>query len=291
MSIITNLQQAGALKFGTATLLAKKYSPELLTGAGVVGIVATAVLAAKATLKLEPIVDDIKHNLDVVNDNHADNPSALQRQRTKELVKGTARVTKLYGPTLVVGGTTALAFIAANGILRKRVVALGAAYTVLEDQFGKYRDRIREELGEGREDDIYHARVSVKEKDENGKTVEVKKIDVNGLSSYARCFDETNKHFKSIPEINFFFLKAQQNFANDLLHARGYVFLNDVYEALGLPRSQAGQVVGWKLSKESDNFVDFNIFSQSGKAHDFVNGLEDAIWLDFNVDGPILDAI
>ncbi len=291
MSIITKLQQAGSLKFGAATLLAKKYSPEILTGAGIVGVVATVVLASRATLKLEPIVDNIKHEIDVATDDYADNPSGLQRAKTKALVKGAGQITKLYGPTAIVGCTAVVSFIAANGILRKRVVALGAAYTVLEDQFGKYRDRVREELGEEREDDIYRSRVVVKEKDENGKTVSVKKLDVNGLSTYARCFDESNKHFKSIPEVNFFFLKAQQNFANDKLHAVGYVFLNDVYDALGIPRTKAGQVVGWKLGKDSDNFVDFGIFGAGGKANDFVNGLEEAIWLDFNVDGPILDAI
>jgi hypothetical protein len=84
------------------------------------------------------------------------------------------------------------------------------------------------------------------------------------------------------------FLRAQQQWANDRLHAHGYIFLNEVYEALGLERSQAGQLVGWKLNGNGDGYVDFGLYSigdESNRA--FVNALEPVVLLDFNVDGPI----
>ena len=87
------------------------------------------------------------------------------------------------------------------------------------------------------------------------------------------------------------YLKAQQNSFNDLLRARGHVFLNEVYDGLGLERSQAGAVVGWVLG-DGDNYVDFGIFDgDKPRARDFVNGLEASILLDFNVDGVIYDLI
>ena len=93
------------------------------------------------------------------------------------------------------------------------------------------------------------------------------------------------------------YLNAQQNYANDVLKTKGFIFLNDVYDLLGIPRTKAGQIVGWIYDPENpehmgDNYVDFGIFdSNREKNRDFVNGYEKVIILDFNVDGPILDLI
>lgn len=69
--------------------------------------------------------------------------------------------------------------------------------------------------------------------------------------------------------------------------------MNEVYEMLGFPITKAGASVGWIYNKDEpvgDNFVDFGIYNlNSQKAHDFVNGYERSIVLDFNVDGPIID--
>jgi hypothetical protein len=72
------------------------------------------------------------------------------------------------------------------------------------------------------------------------------------------------------------------------------VFLNEVYDMVGVPRSKAGAVVGWLLSPNggTDNFVNFGVFDgRTEVARDFVNGREGAILLDFNVDGVIYDKI
>ena len=92
-----------------------------------------------------------------------------------------------------------------------------------------------------------------------------------------------------------FFLQQQQNYLNDKLKRQGYLFLNDAYKALGFDVTKAGQVVGWIYDENhpiGDNYVDFGIFNiNSEAARRFVNGLEKCIWLDFNVDGDILDLI
>ena len=93
------------------------------------------------------------------------------------------------------------------------------------------------------------------------------------------------------------FLKSEQNYANDRLKARGYLFLNEVYERLGIPPTKAGQIVGWVYDPNNpnhngDNYVDFGLYNiHKEKTRDFVNGYEEVILLDFNVDGPILDRI
>jgi hypothetical protein len=88
------------------------------------------------------------------------------------------------------------------------------------------------------------------------------------------------------------FLKSVQNHMNDMLHVRGHVLLNDVYDRLGIDRTPEGALVGWLMGGVGDNYVDFNIYDfQSAAKRDFVNGIEPSILLDFNVDGVIYEHI
>ena len=93
--------------------------------------------------------------------------------------------------------------------------------------------------------------------------------------------------------------------ANDLLKAKGYLFLNDVYDMLGIPRTKAGQIVGWTYDRETcesktvdengdpvgDGFIDFGIFNAKRPNRRFVDGYESVILLDFNVEGNVLDLL
>ena len=123
----------------------------------------------------------------------------------------------------------------------------------------------------------------------NIETKETEQKTEKTVSQYARFFDETCPSWSKNSEANLMFLKLQQQFANDMLKARGVLYLNEVYAMLGIPRTKAGQVVGWKYDLENpsgDNYVDFGIFDEKNKS--FVNGFERSILLDFNVDGIII---
>lgn len=111
-------------------------------------------------------------------------------------------------------------------------------------------------------------------------------------SQYARYFDETNQYWSKDPEFNKMYLMGQQRYFTELLKSRGHLFLNEVYDALGMPRTKAGQLVGWIYDEKNpigDNYVDFGIFKEDNL--DFVNGKADKILLDFNVDGNIFESI
>lgn len=113
-------------------------------------------------------------------------------------------------------------------------------------------------------------------------------------SPYARFFDDSSPMWTRDSESNLRFLKHNQNYANDLLKSRGHLFLNDVYQLLGIPKTRAGQVVGWIYDPENgegDNHVDFGIYHDDQHSRDFVNGYEKSILLDFNVDGEILNML
>jgi hypothetical protein len=143
-------------------------------------------------------------------------------------------------------------------------------------------------MGQEKELDIYHAAKTEVQLD-GKKSTEIKVVDPNKWSPYARWFDEASRQWKKDPELNRLFVQCQQNYMNQLLQTRGHVFLNEVYDALDIERSKQGQSVGWVLGGNGDNHIDFGVYEAHSAA--FVNGREKSILLDFNVDGVILDMI
>lgn len=302
-SMTRNLRKIG-FKF-------KKHSPEILIVAGVVGTVASAVMACKATLKVNDILEETKVEIEKVKTVVADETISEEKYSEQDAKKDLAiiyahtgiKLVKLYGPSIILGTLSITGILASNNILRKRNIALAAAYKAIDTGFKEYRSRVVERFGEELDKELrYNVKAKeIKEKvvDENGKEKTVKKTinvaDPNFYSDYARCYDDGCKGWVKDSEYNLMFLRNTQSFMNEKLRAQGYLFLNDVYDALGIPRSKAGQVVGWIYDEKNpngDNFVDFGIYDLYKEgSRDFVNGYERTIWLDFNVDGPILDLI
>ena len=192
---------------------------------------------------------------------------------------------KLYGPAVTLGVASLFCFVAGHGIMRKRNVALVAAYKAIEEGFAAYRKRVVEEHGEETDymykNGIHKETYEEVEVDEKGKSKTVQKTrvtqDPNGPSIYAKFFDESNPNWDKDAQYNFMFLLSQQRYFNNILQAKGHVFLNEVYDALGFEHTRAGAVVGWYLGN-GDSVVDFGIFDgENPKKRDFVNGYERSI--------------
>lgn len=286
----------------------KKHSPEILVGVGIVGTVASAVLACKATLKVNEIVSDSKTNIDEIHTaTEKGVTKAGQKYSIEDSKKDLAIVyvqtgfkfAKLYAPAVLLGAASIGCILTSHNIIHKRNAALAAAYTAVDTSFKEYRGRVIERFGKDLDKELrYNVKAKEVEEvivDENGDVKTVKKtIDVahpSEYSDYARCFDDGCAGWEKDAEHNLFFLRQQQNYANELLKTQGYLFLNDVYKMLGIPVTQAGQAVGWIYDEKcpnGDNYVDFGIYDIHKETNrDFVNGYERSIWLDFNVDGPI----
>jgi hypothetical protein len=299
ISTIAPVQQVAVKTFHRGWLLARKFSPQILTGVGVVGVVTSGVLASKATLKLEPILEDISLEVQVARDlkhsKTADEYSSTQYKKdiTHAYIRGGLDICKLYAVPASTMTLSILCLVSAQGIMHKRNAAIAAAYKSVEQSFAKYRKRVEEEYGADKERDIRLGIRDVEEVDEDGKKVIVKHIDgSNTPSRYARYFDESNKHWEKKPEYNMMTLKSVQNHMNDMLHVRGHVFLNEVYDRLGFDRTPEGALVGWIMGGPGDNYIDFGIYDfNSIPKRRFVNGHEDSILLDFNVDGMIFEEI
>lgn len=280
-------------RVATQVLKTKQHSPTILFGAGVVGVVSTVVLASRATLKLEDVLDDANEKLTMVREMNHEKYSEEDRTKDKAVVytQTVLNITKLYAPSVVIGVASIACLTGSHHILTKRNAALGAAYAGVEKALREYRGRVADEIGVDREAKIWQPTEKVEAIDEDGKKVKVEVPTERGGSPYKVLFDETNHNWQRAHEYNQIFLQAQQNYANDLLRAKGHVFLNDVHDMLGLPRTKAGQIVGWVLNGEGDDYIDFGIFNDIHQGMRFVSGDERSIWLDFNVDGPVLDLL
>jgi hypothetical protein len=297
--------------FGRTGLRIQKYSPEIFVVVGIAGVITSTVMACRATLKAEKILNyynDQKNNIKFAKEQAEKEQEVLytEEDQKRDLIKLYTQTSvdfiKLYGPSVMLGIASIGCIIGSHRILKRRNIALMAAYKVLQESFQAYRKRIIETYGEEIDYMYRHGLranvVTENEIDENGKVKKVKKMKLssdysagNNVSMYARFFDEGSNMWSSTPEYNLVFLKAQQNYFNDMLKARGHVFLNEVYDALGIPRSQAGSIVGW-VAGNGDNYIDFGIFGgERRRTRDFVNGNEASILLDFNVDGVIYDLI
>lgn len=289
----------------------KKHSPEILMAVGVVGTVASTVLACRATMKINrvmeeknKIIEDIHTCLDDESVDYTEEDS--KKDLTIAYAQTGIKLVKLYAPAVLLGALSVSSIISSHNILRKRNVALVAAYAAVDQGFKKYRsnvvDRFGKEIDRELRYNIKAKEIEVKTVDKNGKEKVSKEVVMEienpneGISDYAKFFDEVNSdNYTKDPEYNLMFLRRQQDYANELLKHRGHLFLNEVYDMLGIPRTKAGQVVGWIYNPKNpngDNYVDFGIYDVHNECkRAFVNGLERAILLDFNVDGVIYDQI
>lgn len=299
----TELMNRVTRSFNKIGFQIKKHSPEILVVAGVVGVVTSAVMACKATTKVQEILDDTKNQLDVVHScmetGDVVGEPYSEEDGKKDLaliyVQTGLKFAKLYAPSVILGSLSIAGILTSNNILRKRNVALAAAYTAVDSSFKSYRGRVIERFGKQLDHELrYNIKAQEVQEvvtDENGKEETVTKtvnvIDPNDIGDYSRIYYEGNIGWTKNPEANLFFLKNQQRYANDKLKTRGYLFLNEVYESLGFAPTAVGAVAGWIYNEEEptgDNFVDFGIYQDI----DFVNGHERSILLDFNCDGNIL---
>jgi hypothetical protein len=310
---LQNIGKTLSLGLGRTGLLLKKHSPEILMATGVAGIVTSTVLACRATLKADEVLDNAKVKLDKIHEakeqiekmdmNDEPHISYSEQDYKKDLAVTYLQTgwdfVKLYGPAVTLGLASIACMVTSHGIMRKRNLALVAAYKAVEESFSQYRKRVVEELGEEKDRQFKYGikkeKVSEVAMDEDGNEVvnekEVETIDPNGISQYARFFDESSTQWSKTPEYNMQYVLCQQRYANDLLNSKGHLFLNEVYDMLGLERSQAGTIVGW-VKGNGDNYVDFGIFDEENEAkRAFVNGHERSILLDFNVDGIIYNLI
>lgn len=289
-----------------ANLLALKFDknkPQIYIGLGIVGLVVGTVLTCKATDKAEEVFDDHEENIDALHNAKECGDLENEKEYRKDLaltyVKTGAELAKIYIPPVMLATSSAFLILKGHNILQKRYFAVSSAYTALQKEFGVYRKRIADSYGEEAEKDIFYGlkkeSIEQKEVDEEGRE-EIKKVEADvadkNVGPYAKFFDATSREWKKDPEYNLMFLRAQEKAANVQLRMKGFLTLNEVYEALDIPETKEGMIAGWiydDKNPSASNYVDFGIYENPNRY--FVNGIEPVILLDFNATGNIYDML
>lgn len=303
---LKNLTSTVTRKVGRQVLTVKSHSPAILVGVGVIGTITSIVMASKATLKLDEILTEAEEwdakfeGAEVQEKAAAKGLTYTEEDKKKDRlslrVKTAIKIARVYTPAALVGGASIACFIGSHNILNKRNAGLSTALLGATKAFQEYRGRVVDELGKEKDLEFRYGvveRTIGVETDEGVVEKTIRGVDqkamlADGDSMYAKIFARgTSSRWQPVPLQNGLFLKAQQNWMNDLLNSRGHVFLNEVYEALGFDHCEEGSVVGW-IRGYGDQEIDFNVFGVDGLREEvFVNGDEDSILLDFNVHGPI----
>lgn len=288
----------------------RKHSPEILVATGIgTGIVA-AVIACRQTIKANDIIAEARKNLQNIEDvkelaanNEVEYTEENEQEDRKTIGMQVAiGMVKAYALPVGLGVLSITCILAGHHILKKRNVALAAAYSALSTDFMNYRKRVVDKYGKdvdfmlknGLEKQIVANQVIDPETGEVKETKEeVLTYDGDKLSQYARIFDEVGStQWTPSADHNRAFLLMEQNYFNERIRTRGYIFLNEVYERLGFRPTKAGSVVGWVYQNADYEGIDFGIFTaHTQKAAEFLEGTEPSIILDFNVQGDILSLV
>lgn len=274
-----NISPALQRTLNRSALKISKYSPQILTAVGIAGLVTAGIIAAKNTLKLEETLDNSRNRLDIVKEH----PEATQGDVTKAYAKNVFDLAKLYGIPVTLAAGSIVAILVGHNILHKRNLALVAAYKGLEQAFSEYRKRVVEEYGEDVDEKFRYGLKDVTTEVDGKKVKTVERVSTDS-SPYIMEFGPNVDTWTGNYEHNMFNVTRIQNYFNDLLQAKGHVFLQDVTRNLGLPDSKVGAMTGWVYNQGTgDDYIDFGI-KDLQESHGY-------ILLEFNVDGIILDLI
>lgn len=316
MSIFSSVARFG----GKIVQKVKFRSPELLIGAGVVGLVGAAVVAVRRGVRWHTAAKaEIVHDLETIKKAEG-SPQYTREARVRDYAqvigKGVWSFTQIYGPSVAVGAASVVSILAGTGILRGRLAAVASAAATAQAALDRYRQRVREKLGEDSDYEFAYEvsakKAKIKHEDGTKETqVTYHLVPSSGewmsASPYSRLWDESALEWSPNRELQYLTLRSLENHFNRELDVRGVVFLNDVYTALGLPMSKDAALVGWvkdyekpkmaKLAAElgrvpGDGVISFGVFeNESPSARAYLSGDDDRVVLDFNVDGVIYDLI
>lgn len=282
------------IKVGNAKIEAlkfkiKQHQPEICVYGGTTMMAAGTVAGVLATAKVPEVLD--KYDDDIFRiKNGALTGDDQKKALAKNKLQYMSKIGLMYTPAavLTVGGATTI--LAGFGIIKRRYAGVAAALATTTDAFVKYRERVVEEYGEEVD---YRFKNGIKKTEEvvvneDGTSTVVDRVTVE-TSQYAVMFDSNSTEWQPDYTYNFGYLTGLEAYMNTVLSGRGHLFLNEVYDQLGVPRTDAGAVCGWVYKgKGNDGYVDFGL-SDYEKHKDFLTGLTPDVLLDFNVDGVIVD--
>lgn len=276
----------GRIKFG-----AKKNAPELLLGTALVTGTACIITTGKAACKAKTIMEVAnKDKTDLMMDYESGivTEDDFKKEVTKHYSRLALSLMKEYAiPATLYAATVACVF-GTYKVQKNRQVALSTALAACTTAYNSLVKRLKDGAEHGlTAKDVLEGKTVVERI--NPETGEITKETVQGepvTGVYNFRFDKYSTAWERDHFQNECTLISEQNWANDKLRLEGFVFLNDILERLGLPKTKAGQIVGWRIDGKGDGFVDFGMKDCSLYEDERFD--ENAWDLDFNCDGDIL---
>lgn len=284
----------------------KKNSPELLLASGIINSAAAIILACFATKKLDTVLQPSNKKIVEIHTKMDAKEISIEegrKQLAKTYAKTAVGVGALYAPSVLAYGLSVASMVGSHNILQGRNLALAATVTTLKNSFDAYRGRVRDKLGEAKEKAIFEKNEKTLTEAEKKTVTDMKNYKTNAVDPFRVFWGVGNPGFDvTHPELNCHRLLQIEQFANTKLQSKGYLFLDEIYEDLGITAEYAGEelfkaahIIGWIYDpndKTRDNYVSFGIHLPNGELtpelKQLNNGKEDLILLNFNCDGDIL---
>lgn len=233
--------------FKTVTRVAKKRSPEILTGLGIAGMITTTVLAVKATPKALKLIEKEKSDQNQKLWNEAyekgqENCKQITKLKPIDIVKV---AWKLYVPAMLLGTASVACIIGANSVHASRHAALYSAYKLSETALTEYKDKVKELVPEKKVKEIKQKLAEDKIDKAIKKEPKVKdsesKVIVSGEGDTWFVDPFTNLPFLSTTAK----IDAAVNKVNLLLMNDMFASLSDLYDSLGLETTANSDGIGW----------------------------------------------
>lgn len=292
--------------FYTGVARISKHAPTILSITASAGVIATGYLAWKAGTRFEDVEGrdwdrrkECLKNADIIPD---EDVPKIERKNRILFILDTVRT---VAPAAIVGAATITMIYFSNSISKKRLAAMGAAYATLQTAFDGYKRTMVEALGKESVDKILKPKLpnvgksaeEILSSDNKSDAAYVSDAVVNSLkalSPYARIIaEESSTCWDPNEDYTSQNLAAVQLWANRRLERKGHLFLNEIFDQLGLSRTREGAVVGWLKNGEGDGYVSFGDFDASiyRVPSDDYTRVDSNFIVDFNVDGVIWDRI
>lgn len=213
-----------------------KYSPEILTGLGITGMIMSTILAVKVTPKALMIMRDAEH----------EKGAALSKT---EKIKA---CWKCYLPAVITGITSAGCLVASNSVHTRRTAALATAYKLSETALVEYKDKVVETIGEKKEKVVRDNIAKDKLEKNPVKNCEVVSTEKGNTLCYDGVF---GRYFRSDIDT----VRKAINKINRIIVSDMYVSLNEFYTEIGLEPTKIGYDLGWNID---DGEIDIETSAQ-----------------------------
>lgn len=283
---------------GASSLVLKEHAPTLMVVGGVISMGASVITASRKTLHVDQVLEphvvkleEIKAAEDAaMTRNHISyTPEMARSDRYKMYVKTSYVLAKHYAvPGVLFIGGACLVF-GGHRMMLQRNATLAIAFTGLQRAFDRYRQNARLAMGEEFDQAMISGFVHKEVVDDDGKVQQIQTRDWRAedmADPYARVFEQgESTEWRPDLGMNKHFIEMQRKFAQEKLNRQTYLYLSDVYEALGFEETPISRLVGWKVTRNPDGsreypHVDFGL--DRPLPDDWKYSQEDAIYLDFN---------